>query len=154
MIIIRKFKLSDLDQIIQLFYDTVHTINIQDYSQEQVDVWAPKNIDINRWKKSLTDHISYVAEINNTIIGFGDITKEGYLDHLYTHKDFQGKGIGSGILKKLEEEAKKLGLMEITTQASITAKPFFEKHGYITVESQTKVFRGISFLNYKMIKKI
>jgi putative acetyltransferase len=154
MIIIRKFKLTDLDQIIQLFYETVHTINIKDYSQEQVDVWAPKNQDTTKWEKSLSDHISYVVEIDNKIVGFGDITNEGYLDHLYTHKDFQGRGISSAILKKLEEETKKLGLSEITTEASITAQPFFEKHGYKTITEQTKIVRGISFLNYKMKKNL
>jgi len=37
----------------------------------------------------------------------------------------------------LESETKKLNLLEIDTEASITAKPFFELGGYKMVCSQT-----------------
>lgn len=44
---IREYEEKDLSSIIKLFYDTVHFINIKDYTQEQVNVWAPENIDEN-----------------------------------------------------------------------------------------------------------
>ncbi len=33
-------------------------------------------------------------------------------------------------MNKLEAEARKIGLTKMETEASITAKPFFERHGY------------------------
>ncbi len=57
---IRKYEEKDLNSIIKLFYDTVHFINIKDYTQEQVNVWAPENIDENLWNKSLLKHYSIV----------------------------------------------------------------------------------------------
>ena len=51
----------------------------------------------------------------------------GYLDRLYVHKDYQGKGIATLILNELEKHAILQGLSLIKTHASITAKPFLKK---------------------------
>lgn len=61
---IRKYKSIDLDQIVRLFYDTVHTVNIKDYSTQQVNVWATRTVDLDKWDKSFREHISYVAVEN------------------------------------------------------------------------------------------
>lgn len=152
---IRRFHPSDLKALLQLFYDTVHTINSKDYSSEQIKAWAPENPDVERWGTSLAHNITYVAEINNRIVGFADLTALGELDRLYTHKDYQGKGIGSQLLHTLEAEARKLHLKSISTESSITAKPFFERHGYEVLKIQQKKHRsGLTFLNFIMYKKL
>lgn len=43
--------------------------------------------------------------------------------------------------------------VNITTHASITAKPFFEKRGYIVVKEQQIERQGIFLTNFIMIKK-
>ena len=154
---IRKFKHSDTSQIVTLFYETVHTINARDYSLEQLEAWAPKHVKeakIVNWKEALSHNITYVAETNGKIIGFSDMTATGYLDRLYIHKDFQGQGIASAFIQILEIEAKSLKLDEMSTDASITAKSFFERHGYQTIQSQSVERRGILLVNFKMVKKI
>ena len=37
---IRRYQKSDCEELAKLFYNTVHTINIQDYSVEQLNAWA------------------------------------------------------------------------------------------------------------------
>lgn len=37
---IRKYQAEDLEEIVQLFYETIQTVNRKDYSQEQVEVWS------------------------------------------------------------------------------------------------------------------
>lgn len=140
-------------QLYNLFYETVHTINLKDYNKNQLDSWAPLTIDLNTWCQSLLDNYSliYLDEANN-IIAFGDITKDGYLNRLYVHKDHNGKGIGSLLADQLEAYAKTLGLSEITTHSSITAKPFFEKRGYHLIKEQTVQRNGQQLTNYIMKK--
>ena len=106
MIKIREYKPSDLPEIAELFYNTVHTVNASDYSDEQLDAWADGNIDMDKWNKSLESHYSLVAEENGVIAGFGDIDETGYLDRLYVHKDYQGMGIGTAICARLESRAR------------------------------------------------
>ncbi|MEH1802850.1 MAG: hypothetical protein V7L13_27545 [Nostoc sp.] len=45
----------------KLFYNTVHEVNIHDYTKEQVDAWSPTNMDIEVWIKSL-ETINCVAK--------------------------------------------------------------------------------------------
>lgn len=156
--VIRKFIDSDAKQIGTLFYDTVHSVNLQNYTQEQVDAWAPQlsgseqEERVTRFKKSLGECISYVAENEGIVIGFACITGNGYLDFIYVHKDYQRQGVASALLNTLEQEAVQLGVKQIWANVSITAKPFFERHGYVTVQPQTVNVRGVSMNNFKMEK--
>ena len=54
----------------------------------------------------------------------------------------------------IESEAKKLNLLVIDTDSSITAKPFFEHKGYNIVRSQTIERKGVKLNNFKMRKKL
>ncbi|EJV69213.1 GNAT family N-acetyltransferase [Bacillus cereus] len=149
---IRTFQKEDLEQVLQLFYETVHTVNAQDYNTLQLQAWAPKRLNRESWLKSLEKNISYVADNNGVIVGFGDYNDEHYINRLLTHKDYQGKGIASYILQKLEKEVMKLEHRDIYTEASITAKPFFESKGYICIKEQNKQHNGQIFINYIMKK--
>ena len=150
--IIREYGREDCKAITELFYETVHTVNAKDYTKEQLDVWADGKADIDKWDASFREHYSVVAVDtyrNSKIIGFGDIDKTGYLDRLYVHKDYQRQGIAAAICDKLEPTV--LGM--IITHASITARPFFEKRGYV-VKKQRVERRGIYLTNYVMEKRL
>lgn len=148
--IIRKYQPLDCKELTELFYNTVHTINAKDYTKEQLNVWATGHIDLEKWDQSLQEHYSVVAIDNGIIVGFGDIDKNGYLDRLFVHADYQRKGIASAICNELEQAVE---IDKITTHASITAKPFFESRGYKVIKEQQVVKNGISLTNYLMEKK-
>lgn len=157
MVEIRKFHVSDISQIVMLFYETVHSVNKKDYTQEQLDAWASKydeELRMESWKDSMSNNVTFVALIDGKIVGFSDMTQKGHLDRLYVHKDFQRQGIASSLINALESEASRLGLTELDTDASITAKSFFEHHGYKLVKSQCVERKGTKLVNFKMIKKL
>jgi len=154
---ITKFKETDTEEIVTLFYETVHSVNSKDYSQAELDAWAPideKESKMKSWKESLGQNITFVAKINDKVVGFSDLTQTGYLDRLFVHKDYQGQGIATALVDMIESEAKKLNLLEIDVEASITAKPLFEHRGYNIVCSQTVERKGVKLTNFKMVKKI
>lgn len=148
---IREYKPADCEQMAELFYNTVHSINAKDYAEEQLNVWATGRIDLQEWNRSFLKHKTIVAIENDEIIGFGDIDNSGYLDKLYVHKDYQGIGVASTICNELEGSVKG---MTITTHASITAKPFFLQRGYRVVKEQKVIRQGIVLINYVMKKRM
>ena len=89
-----------------------------------------------------------VAEEGGVLIGFGDITADGYLDRLYVHHLHQRQGVAAALCDRLEETVKG----PVTTHASITARPFFEKRGYQVLRAQQVERRGILLTNYIMEK--
>lgn len=137
-----------MEKITMIFQNTVHKVNIKDYTQEQVDAWAPDFIDKEKWNKTLSEHYTFVAVKNNTIIGFGDIDDSGYLDRLYVHHDYLRQGVATLICNKLESMID--SDLTIITHASITAKPFFEKRGYKVVKEQLVKRKGVFLKNYIM----
>lgn len=150
--IIRKYQPGDFEEIAELFYQTVHTVNAKDYTKEQLAVWATGSVDEGAWRKSFLEHETVVAVDGDTILGFGDLDAEqGYLDRLYIHKDYQGMGIATAICDALE---KYIGKGSITTHASITARPFFEKRGYQVMKEQQVERQGIHLTNYVMEKPV
>lgn len=146
--IIREYQQDDCKEITELFYDTVHTVNSKDYTEEQLTAWATGKVDLEQWNRSLQEHFSLIAVDDGRIVGFGDMDSTGYLDRLYVHKDYQRKGIATALCEALE----KMVSNKIITHASITARPFFENRGYKVITEQQVVRQNISLTNFIMEK--
>ena len=73
---------------------------------------------------------------------------------LYIHKDYQRQGIAIALTNIIENEAVLYGISELTTDVSITAKPFFEKKGYEVIRKQSVERKGQLLTNYKMRKEL
>ncbi|WP_294854889.1 GNAT family N-acetyltransferase [uncultured Oscillibacter sp.] len=151
---LRNYKPEDCVALAELFFNTIHSINARDYTKPQLDAWATGNVDISVWNKSFLAHNTLVAEINRVIVGFGDMDDTGYLDKLFVHKDYQGKGVAAAIINKLEQQAGLNNISLFTTHASITAKPFFEKYGYRVIQENLVVRNDIKLTNFIMKKSM
>lgn len=145
--ILRNYTPRDCEELAQLFYDTVHTVNAKDYSTEQLNAWASGHVDLEQWNDSFLSHHTVIAETDGRIVGFGDIDKTGYLDRLYIHRDFQRQGIAAAICAELERS---ISGPKIVTHASVTAKGFFKKRGYRDITEQQVERRSILLTNYVM----
>ena len=142
--ILRAYRGSDLPAILSLFRDTVHTVCARDYTRSQLDAWAPADPDAAAWDASLLAHRTLVAEEKGRIVGFTDLGPDGYLDRLYVHRDWQGRGVGSALCAALPGARR--------THASITARPFFERRGWHVVREQRVERRGVLLTNFVMEK--
>ena len=49
---LRRYRESDCQELAVLFYETVHAVNIRDYTKEQVDAWATGHVDLEAWNRS------------------------------------------------------------------------------------------------------
>lgn len=149
---IRLFRPQDTDQIAQLFHQTVHEINRRDYSSNQCLAWSPKDIYFRDWEKVCSSRYTFVAEIKDAIVGFGELEANGHIDCFYCHKDYQRCGVGSKIYQAMEKKAIELGFQRLFTEASMTAKPFFQHLGFVVIIEQQVSCRGETFTNYAMEK--
>ena len=81
------------EQIAQLFYNTVYSVNVKNYTEEQLNAWATGSVDLQEWNHSFLNHKTVVAVEDDEVVGFGDIDRSGYLARLYVHINYQGMGI-------------------------------------------------------------
>lgn len=152
---IREAHQSDAVTLKELFQDTVLMINRKDYSEAEVKDWASCGDNLSEIEKMIRTHYFIVAvNRQSEIVGFSSITPQGYLHSMFIHKDFQGKGIATILLKEIEWYAMATGIRRITSEVSLTARPFFEKKGYIVVEEQKRKANQLSLTNFWMAKKL
>jgi len=151
---IRLFRQPDTEQIARLFHDTVREINCRDYSNSQVRAWAPDDLHFRNWAEVCAHRFTYVADQDGMILGFGELETNGHIDCFYCHRHYQGRGVGRSIYQAMEAKARELKLTRLFTEASITAKPFFQRLGFSLVREQQVVCRGETFTNYCMEKRL
>ena len=136
---IREAQQTDTIALKELFQNTVLAVNSKDYSQAEVEDWASCGDDLSNIEEMIKTHYFIVAvNQQSQIVGFSSITSQGYLHSMFVHKDFQGKGIATMLLEEIERYAITAGIMRITSEVSLTARPFFEKKGYIVKEEQKR----------------
>ncbi|WP_276345897.1 GNAT family N-acetyltransferase [Daejeonella sp. JGW-45] len=145
---------SDLPEMQQLFVDTVRAICRKDYNDEQIQAWISGVKDTQRWRQRLDEQHVLLALTGDQITAFGTIKDGNYIDMFFVHKDFQGQGIAGKIYSELEDKARELNSDYIDSKVSITARPFFEKMGFLVLAEQTVKRMGVELVNYRMRKMV
>jgi len=151
---IRVARIEDLKSIQEIFEATIRSVCKKDYNAEQIEAWAAGARFRDRWLSKLTNQYFIVVEKEDKIVGFASLDSGNYLDFMYAHKDYQGKGIASLLYDAIEREAIHQGTDVLQSDVSKTAQGFFEKMGFETVKEQTVFIAGIAITNYRMQKKL
>lgn len=150
---VRSYVEDDAPFLSAIYYNTIHIVNVKDYSKEQIDAWAPlTSLDTNSWKEKWVKVRPIVAELNNVVIGFAELEDNGHIDCFYVHHEYQGKGVGSLLLKTIEQKAIASNITRLFAEVSITAKPFFLKNGFVVIKQQLVTIRGVGLTNFIMEK--
>jgi len=153
---IRAYEAGDAYAIARLFYETVRSVNRADYSEEQLEAWAPAVPDQQAWhaRMSEPERRTLVAEEDDEVVGFAELEDDGHLNMIYLRGDAVGRGVGRRPYEAVEEEARGSGVGRIFAEASITARPFFERHGFRVVREQRVSLRGVEMTNFAMEKPL
>lgn len=151
---IRKGTKEDIPEMQKLFVETIQSVCANDYDQSQINVWISGARDAERWNNILNEQVVFITEIKDRIVGFSSIKNYNYIDLIYVDKDHQKQGVAYSLSNEMEDIAIQNKQRELTSDVSITAKPFFEKIGFQTIKKQTVLKENISLVNYKMVKKL
>jgi putative acetyltransferase len=150
--VIRTYVPADLDALLEVFRHAVRVSARRAYTESQVRAWAPDQLDRDRWAHRLVKLKVWVAEEGDTPLGFCAMESDGHVDVLYVHSASQRRGLATALLAEAEAFARAGGVARLYTEASITARPFFEHCGFRTLAAQKVHLRGEEFRNYKMEK--
>ena len=140
--------LNDMDDMQTLFVDTITNTCQNDYTEKEIKTWTASIENKSRWTNKLNAQYFLIAELDHKMVGYGSLENGNYIDFLYVHKDFQGKGIAKGILNELITKSKKMGYSQVSSDVSITAKPFFQNKGFNIVRENKNVVGEVTLINY------
>jgi putative acetyltransferase len=149
---IRPYAPEDLDAAIEVFLRAIRETCAAHYDARQIAAWA--QADRAEWSARRLAKPTWVAVSAGTIAGFADLEWDGHLDMMFVHPAHQRAGVATALLRQIERAAHEQGIARIHTDASITARPFFERHGFRVVSAQSVSVRGQSFANFRMEKHL
>ncbi len=147
---IRPYADHDGRPTLDVFLAAVRVTAAADYTPEQVAAWAPDGIDERAWGARRAALHTVVAESDGRVVGFTDVDADGYVDMMFVDPSVGRAGVGSALLAWAHDEAVRLGATALTTNASVTARPFFEAHGFVVEREQHPVRAGVALTNFAM----
>jgi putative acetyltransferase len=153
-ITIRDYRPEDVDAVIDLFTRAVREVAIRDYTPDQVRAWAPDATDRSAWSARRSSRPTFIAEVGGAMAGFADLEPNGHVDMMFVHPGHQGLGVASALLAHVEGRARAAGLDRLTTEASLTARPFFARRGFAVIARQHVSLRGEVLTNFRMEKPL
>lgn len=125
---IRKFQPKDARAVSDVIRQTMRESNSADYSMKilepLIEYFSPEKVLL-----LSKERICLVAEIDEKIVGTVAL-EDSELCTFFVHPNFQRKGVGTRLIKAIEETAVKNGIKIIRFASSLTGVPFYEKLGY------------------------
>jgi putative acetyltransferase len=133
-----------------VFFDAVRTGGLHDYSQSQVEAWAPAMPDPARFEARAKDGRLMLVAVNvvDDPIAYGDLEPNGHVDHLYCHPEVIGTGVASALYDRLEQQARERGMIRLFVEASETARRLFLRKGFAEVKRRDFLLHGVNIHNY------
>ena len=136
--------------IARIFTSAIHEIASEDYTPEQCEAWCAKEVDYAHWRNRCELKRPFVAVVGEQIAGFLELDPDGHIDCAYINPKFRRKGIMSALVRHAIDACFSCDIDRIYVEASICAKPMFEKLGFTLIRENTVTLRGVDLLNYKM----
>jgi GNAT superfamily N-acetyltransferase len=85
---------------------------------------------VRRWLASPYTY-GVVAECDGTVCGFAMVGKDGTISLCYVVPQVHHSGAGKKMLAALEAQAARWKLTSLRLESTLTAKPFYERNGYV-----------------------
>lgn len=123
MISINKFEKEMAVDLWQVYFTAIRLICVKDYSDEQVNAWAPDNFDMKTFKERQEILNPFVAKLGSKVVGYADLQSNGLIDHFYVHGEYQSIGVGDALMNAILEKGH--SMTKLYSHVSMTAKPFF-----------------------------
>lgn len=153
-LVIRPFRPGDEASLMRVFRCSIHGIASRDYTPEQINAWAPADMDVEAWGEKIRALHPFVVEVDGDIAGYADLQPSGYIDHFFVSGEHPRRGVGTLLMGKLHESAQRQGISMLTADVSLTAEPFFARHGFWVVERRLPIRRGVVLQNALMRKQL
>jgi putative acetyltransferase len=153
---IRTYRREDAAGVADVFYRSVREVALSDYTDDQVRAWVPFRWDAEQEHRRSGDGrlVLVASDERDRVVAFIDLESDGHIDRLFCAPEAAGRGIASRLYDGIETAAREQGIGRLYTEASELARRFFERKGFVVLERQDKILRGVPIHNYRMEKAL
>lgn len=150
---LRPYLPTDAALCAAIFRAAIEELTVDDYNEGQREAWALGGDDVAAFGANLAGALTLVAIVEGGAVGFGSL-KGDVVDMLFVAPAVAGRGVGAMLLDALTRLAVARGVKKLTSEVSDTARPTFEKQGFVA-ERRNIVRKGDEWLaNTTMVKTL
>lgn len=158
-VVIREMSANDALAFLQVHRAAVRGLAAGDYPSNVIDAWAPLPVTsqtVESVQANADGERRIIAELNGAVVGIGAIVvANSELRACYVRPEAARKGLGSTLVRALEEIAAQHGLLELRLNSSISAEAFYRACGYTTIGPGEHILRtGDRMKCIKMHKRL
>ncbi len=124
-----------------IFHESIHHLNDDVYSCDDKSAWSAAPRSSYHWNKRLSRSQAWVVlDVSCSVngkprcCGFINVEthfySQGYIDSLYVHPDYQGKGVAHKLYETLEHWAREQEFSALSVDASKASKALFLSRGF------------------------
>ncbi|MCH9808795.1 MAG: GNAT family N-acetyltransferase [Alphaproteobacteria bacterium] len=150
---LRPYLPQDLMALRDLFAQSIEELTQEEYDEDQRLAWISRAADAEAFGQRLAGATTLVVEVEGDLAGFGSLKDNRFIDMLYIHPYFVGRGIGTALADALETLAKARGAKDISVDASDTAADFFAERGYVPTARNSVPLDDQWLMNTTMTKR-
>jgi putative acetyltransferase len=151
---LRPYLPADAARCAEIFRAGVEELTSEDYSADQRDAWAAKANDAEAFAVRLVKALTLVALIDGEVVGFASLRGASDLDMLYVDPRFARRGVGGALVDALARLAQARGAELLTSEVSDTARPLFERQGFVAQQRNLVQLDDQWLANTTMTKRL
>ena len=130
-IALRPFLPTDAKRCIAIFRASIEEMGSEDYSEDQCEAWKARADDAAAFATRLSDALTLIASQDGADVGFASLKGKSELDMIYVDPAYSRRGIGAALVDALSRLAEARGAESVISDVSDTAKPLFERQGFV-----------------------
>lgn len=150
----RPFLPQDAPFLAEIFRLSIEELTSDDYSAAQQEAWTATADDLEAFTKRLGGQLTLIGTLDGSPVGFISLAGTDKIDMLYVHPAVAGQGIGAMLCDAIEKITASRGAARLVTDASDSARDFFEKRGFVAQQRSTVTLGEEWLANTTMEKKL
>ncbi len=149
---LREARLSDAAEIARVMRASIRRLARGAYTSRQIAAWSSLPALYHAWAMTAGGEEYIVAEEDGTIVGYA-ARRRGELTAVFVAPSQARSGIGTRLLRRVEDEARRKGVRSLVVRAALGAVPFYETMGYRGSRRTRVPLPGRAFLTAVTMRK-
>ena len=151
-IVLRPYLPADAKRCLAIFRASIDEMASEDYDDDQREAWKSGASDLAAFARRLGEALTLLASVDGAVAGFASLKGAASIDMLYVDPAFSRRGVGATLIDALIRLAEARGVDSLTSDVSDTAKPLFERRGFVA-ERRNLVLVGDQWLGNTTMAK-
>lgn len=137
-ITVRPMRPEEARAFLEVHHAAVRGLATKDYPPAVVEAWAPLPVRdgaVRRFLANPDGEVRLVAEMDGAIVGAGALVMaKSERRACYVAPPAARRGVGTALVRAIEQHASEHGLTYLELESSVTAEPFYAALGYLVRE--------------------